>query len=71
MKRLSQLTFCLQPCSYEELANLHPFVPEEQAMGYRELFEELERDLCEITGYDNISFQPNRYLAVFGLMMQY
>ena len=24
------------------------------------MFEELEKDLCEITGYDNISFQPNR-----------
>ena len=28
-------------------------------MGYRQMFEELERDLCEITGYDHISFQPN------------
>ena len=27
--------------------------------GYRQLFSELERDLCEITGFDNISFQPN------------
>jgi hypothetical protein len=31
-----------------------------QAFGYRQLFEELERDLCEITGYDKVSFQPNR-----------
>ena len=36
-------------------------MPEDQAEGYRELFEELEKDLCEITGYDKISFQPNRY----------
>ncbi len=45
--------------SWPEFANLHPFVPENQAKGYHELIEDLGRDLCEITGFDSISFQPN------------
>lgn len=49
----------MMPCSFPNFTNIHPFCPPEQALGYRELFEELERDLCEITGYDHISFQPN------------
>ena len=48
-------------CSLPNICNLHPFVPPEQSLGYRQLFEELGKDLCEITGYDKISFQPNRY----------
>lgn len=50
----------LEPLSWQQFANIHPFVPIEQTAGYQELLEELERDLCEITGYDKISFQPNR-----------
>ena len=50
----------MQPCSFPHFTELHPFCPQEQAQGYKELFEELEHDLCEITGYDKISFQPNR-----------
>merc|ERR1719220_2377593 len=49
----------MMPCSFANFTNVHPFCPPEQALGYRMLFEELERDLCEITGYDHISFQPN------------
>lgn len=49
----------MMPCSFRHFTDIHPFVPLEQALGYRELFEQLERDLCEITGYDKISFQPN------------
>ena len=49
----------MMPCSFPEIANIHPFAPTDQAFGYRQLFEELERDLCEITGYDHVSFQPN------------
>ena len=49
----------MMPCSFPGFTNMHPFAPTYQATGYRELFEELERDLCEITGYDHISFQPN------------
>ncbi|KAF4514030.1 UNVERIFIED_CONTAM: hypothetical protein B566_EDAN018689, partial [Ephemera danica] len=49
----------MMPCSLRHFTDVHPFVPLEQAQGYAQLFEELERDLCEITGYDKISFQPN------------
>jgi len=49
----------MMPCSNPNLANMHPFAPPDQATGYRQMFEELEGDLCEITGYDHISFQPN------------
>ncbi|XP_053989014.1 glycine dehydrogenase (decarboxylating), mitochondrial [Hylaeus volcanicus] len=49
----------MMPCSLPGFTDIHPFVPIEQAKGYQQLFAELERDLCAITGYDNISFQPN------------
>lgn len=49
-----------QPITWQEFANIHPFVPLDQAEGYQQLFQQLEKDLCEITGYDKISFQPNR-----------
>uniref|UniRef100_A0A803SX66 Glycine cleavage system P protein n=1 Tax=Anolis carolinensis TaxID=28377 RepID=A0A803SX66_ANOCA len=49
----------LMPITWKEFANIHPFVPLNQAQGYQQLFKELEKDLCEITGYDKISFQPN------------
>ncbi|NWQ71983.1 GCSP dehydrogenase, partial [Neopipo cinnamomea] len=49
----------LAPISWREFANIHPFVPLDQAQGYQQLFKDLEKDLCEITGYDKISFQPN------------
>ncbi|HOI32389.1 MAG TPA: aminomethyl-transferring glycine dehydrogenase, partial [Bacteroidales bacterium] len=45
--------------SWPEFANLHPFVPKQQAAGYYELIETLEKDLCNITGFKAISFQPN------------
>jgi glycine dehydrogenase len=47
------------PLSWPEFATLHPFVPREQAAGYQALFARLERWLCNITGYDTISLQPN------------
>ena len=43
-----------------EYAHIHPFVPNDQVEGYVQMFKELEKDLCEITGYDAISFQSNR-----------
>lgn len=45
--------------SWPEFANIHPFAPLDQAEGYLELFKRLEKDLCEITGFAAISFQPN------------
>jgi glycine dehydrogenase len=47
------------PITWPEFADLHPFAPADQAEGYQALFAELERALCEITGYDAVSLQPN------------
>jgi glycine dehydrogenase len=47
------------PVTWPEFANLHPFAPNEQTAGYREMIESLENALCEITGYDAVSLQPN------------
>jgi glycine dehydrogenase len=49
----------MMPISWPEFAHLHPFAPAEQAQGYHELFETLSRWLCEITGFDAVSLQPN------------
>jgi glycine dehydrogenase len=49
----------LLPITWPEFANIHPFVPQEQAAGYMEIIEELEKYLCEITGFSAMSFQPN------------
>jgi len=49
----------LFPLSWPEFGALHPFVPADQAVGYHELINSLEKDLCEITGFAAISFQPN------------
>ncbi len=49
----------LFPLSLPEFANLHPFVPQDQALGYKQIIEELSEFLCEITGFDAVSFQPN------------
>ncbi|XP_061401002.1 glycine dehydrogenase (decarboxylating), mitochondrial-like [Musca vetustissima] len=49
----------MMPCSFRHFTDIHPFAPVEQAQGYHQMFKELENDLCEITGYDRISFQPN------------
>lgn len=47
------------PLTWPELGQVHPFVPPAQAAGYRQLIDELERWLIEITGFDAISVQPN------------
>ena len=49
----------LFPLSWEEFSNLHPFAPAHQARGYHIMFHELEEMLCEITGFEAISLQPN------------
>ena len=45
--------------SWPEFGNIHPFVPRDQVEGYLELIKDLENDLCEITGFAGMSFQPN------------
>ena len=47
------------PLTWPEFSNLHPFAPREQANGYHALFERLEQWLCDMTGYDAVSLQPN------------
>src|SRR5579859_115544 len=47
------------PLTWPEFATLHPFAPPEQAKGYHVLFARLQKWLCDITGYDAISLQPN------------
>jgi glycine dehydrogenase len=47
------------PIAWPEFAEIHPFAPAEQAEGYHELIDDLSKKLCEITGYDAISMQPN------------
>jgi glycine dehydrogenase len=47
------------PLTWPEFGSLHPFAPREQAEGYHALFARLEKWLCDMTGYDAISLQPN------------
>src|SRR6059058_3585700 len=47
------------PISWPEFAKLHPFAPVSQTSGYREMCDQLERWLAEITGFAAVSLQPN------------
>ncbi|YCK82212.1 aminomethyl-transferring glycine dehydrogenase [Arthrobacter sp. D3-18] len=49
----------MEAISWPEFASIHPFAPDHQTAGWRELIEDLEADLTEITGYDQVSIQPN------------
>ena len=49
----------MEPISWPGFANIHPYVPAEQAQGYEELIAALEAQLAEITGYAAVSVQPN------------
>ena len=49
----------MMPISWPEFANIHPFAPADQTEGYRHLLEDLSARLCQITGYDAMSMQPN------------
>lgn len=49
----------LMPITWPEFANMHPFVPVEQAAGFQEMIAELDASLSEITGFAKMSFQPN------------
>ncbi|OLB74208.1 MAG: glycine dehydrogenase (aminomethyl-transferring), partial [Actinobacteria bacterium 13_2_20CM_2_71_6] len=49
----------MEPITWPEFADLHPFAPAGQAAGYRELIGRLEAWLAELTGYDTVSVQPN------------
>ena len=49
----------MMPVTWPEFGSLHPFAPLEQAAGYEEMFVDLRAKLCEVTGYDAVSLQPN------------
>ncbi len=49
----------LLPMTWKEFASIHPFAPQDQVQGYRQLFGELEQQLCEMTGLPACSLQPN------------
>ncbi|MDS1138834.1 aminomethyl-transferring glycine dehydrogenase [Pusillimonas sp. SM2304] len=47
------------PVTWPEFGQIHPFAPTSQTQGYKELVDRLSAALCEITGYDSVSLQPN------------
>ena len=47
------------PITWPEFSDIHPFVPQDQALGYKEMIDDLSEKLCAVTGYDAISMQPN------------
>jgi len=49
----------MMPVTWDEFSLLHPFVPRDQAAGYMEMIDDLSAKLCDVTGYDAISMQPN------------
>ncbi len=49
----------MMPMSWPEVANMHPFVPADQSIGYREMLSLLEGWLAQVTGFAGVSLQPN------------
>ncbi|MDG1970487.1 MAG: aminomethyl-transferring glycine dehydrogenase, partial [Paracoccaceae bacterium] len=49
----------MMPVSWREFSLLHPYCPKDQAAGYTEMIDDLSAKLCDVTGYDAISMQPN------------
>ncbi|GGZ55041.1 glycine dehydrogenase (decarboxylating) [Streptomyces inusitatus] len=49
----------MEPVTWPEFGQIHPFAPVDQAAGYLTLIRELEERLAEVTGYDKVSIQPN------------
>jgi glycine dehydrogenase len=47
------------PITWPEFSDIHPFAPTDQALGYKEMIDDLSEKLCAVTGYDAISMQPN------------
>ncbi|MEM6824856.1 MAG: aminomethyl-transferring glycine dehydrogenase [Pseudomonadota bacterium] len=47
------------PVTWPEFSNIHPFTPDDQLAGYHEMLADLSAKLCEITGYEAMSMQPN------------
>lgn len=49
----------MTPVTWPEFAGIHPFAPADQTQGYQTMIRQLEAQLCEATGYDAVSLQPN------------
>jgi glycine dehydrogenase len=49
----------MMPVTWPEFSNIHPFAPADQVTGYTNMIEDLNKRLCQITGYDAMSMQPN------------
>ncbi|WP_077531577.1 aminomethyl-transferring glycine dehydrogenase [Vreelandella utahensis] len=49
----------MEPVTWPEFAEIHPFAPREQTQGYQQMLEQLDEQLREITGYEAFSLQPN------------
>ncbi len=49
----------MMPITWPEFNAIHPYAPEDQSEGYRYMIDDLSAKLCEITGYDAMSMQPN------------
>jgi len=49
----------MMPVTWPEFAHIHPFAPADQVQGYTSMIDDLNARLCQITGYDAMSMQPN------------
>ncbi|MEV0647347.1 aminomethyl-transferring glycine dehydrogenase [Phytomonospora sp. NPDC050363] len=49
----------MEPISWPDFTDIHPYAPQDQTRGYRQLIDDLESWLSEVTGYDAVSLQPN------------
>jgi glycine cleavage system P protein (glycine dehydrogenase) len=49
----------MMPLTWPEFSQVHPFVPQDQALGYKHMIDDLSEKLCQMTGYDAISMQSN------------
>ncbi len=49
----------MMPITWPEFSSIHPFAPADQMLGYKEAIDDLAAKLCEVTGYDAMSMQPN------------
>lgn len=59
------------PVTWPETANIHPFAPDDQVLGYKEMIESLNKDLAEITGFAAVGGPDSRYAAVAMLLLQF
>jgi len=49
----------MMPVTWPEFSNVHPYAPDDETVGYREMINQLEQMLVRVTGYDAVSLQPN------------